>query len=689
MLYWNLYNGHNPDIQGKRKKFDNTIYSFDIETTSFLILNGKQIPACDYEKLTDDEQKASEKRAIMYTWQLSINDIVYYGRTWDELKMFLKRINDCVPEHKIIFVHNLAFEFQFLKSQFHFEEVTARKSHKVMTALMKDYNILFKCSYIMSNCALKYLPDLYKLPVEKQVGDLDYTLLRHNETILSEKEKNYCEYDCLVVYHYILRELETYEYVTKIPTTSTGKVRRELQSLVMTDYKYRRIVGKAINTNPHVYNLLQQCFMGGYTHANWIYTDEILENVDSYDETSAYPYVLVTERFPSTEFKQCNIKKYEEMSKRFAYIVVVRFKNIKCKYYNNFISQSKCHNIKGAKYDNGRVISADELEITLTEIDFKFILDTYNCEYEILESWWSMKNFLPKQFIEFVLQKYVNKTIYKNVPEKELDYQKEKNKFNALYGMSVTNTIRDDVIYKDELGEWFEEPLTNEDIEEKLKAEKKKAFLSFAYGVYVTAYARDNLLRRVIELDDYVCYCDTDSCKLVPGYDKSVFEKYNKSVEEKIKNVAESLKIDVEKYQPTDVHGEKHLLGIFESESEGDRLHTYDKFVTQGAKKYATEIDGKIKITVAGVPKSGAKALKSLDEFKDDFVFSHEITNKNLIMYVENQQPFELTDYNGVSLNVSDKSGCCVLPTTYVLGKSEEYADLITDNSSKRAIYKE
>lgn len=683
MLYWDKYQGHQGDIQGKRKKFDNTIYTFDIETTSFLRLYGKQVPAIEYLNLNKEEREDAEYSAIMYIWQLSINDIVYYGRTWDELKQFLKRIDDSVPEKKIIFVHNLAFEFQFLKSNFHFEEVTARKSHKVMTATMRDYNIMFKCSYIMSNCALKYLPDLYKLPVEKQVGDLDYSLIRHSETPMTDKELKYCEYDCLVVYHYILRELEIYENVTKIPTTSTGKVRRELQQLVMTDFKYRRLVGKAVNTNPHVYNLLQRAFMGGYTHANWVYADEVLQNVDSYDETSAYPYVLVTCRFPSSEFKQGNIQRYEDMSKRFAYLLVVKFKNLKCRYYNNFISASKCQNIKGAKYDNGRIISAEEIEITLTDIDFKFILDTYDCEYEIIESWWALKSYLPKQFIEFVLEKYVNKTQFKGVPEKELEYIKEKNKFNALYGMSVTNTIRDNVVYKDELGEWFEEELSNDEIEQKLVGEKKKAFLSFAYGVWVTAYARDNLLRRVIELDDYVVYCDTDSIKLVQGYDKKVFDDYNKSVEDKINFVANSLKIDVEKYQPMDVKGEKHLLGVFEDDGK------YDEFITQGAKKYAVKVDDKIKITVAGVPKSGAKALHDLNDFKDDLVFDHSVTNKNLIIYVENQQKFNLKDYTGKNFEVKDKSGCCILPTTYILGKSEEYADLLTDNSSKRAVYKE
>lgn len=255
--------------------------------------------------------------------------------------------------------------------------------------------------------------------------------------------------------------------------------------------------------------------------------------------------------------------------------------------------------------------------------------------------------------------------------------------------MSVTNTIRDNVIYKDEVEEWFEEELTNEEIEDKLHKEKNKSFLSFAWGVWVTAYARDNLLRRVIDLDEYVCYCDTDSCKLVDGYDIEVFKKYNESVRKRIEFVSSKLNIPFEKFCPKDKKGVGHLLGVFESETEGESNYTYDRFITQGAKKYAVEQDGKIKITVAGVPKSGAKALNSLEEFRDDLVFSFDVTGKNVLMYCDNQGSFELTDYLGNKYTVKDKSGCCVLPTTYVLGKSEEYANLIDDDSSARAKYRE
>lgn len=110
------------------------------------------------------------------------------------------------------------------------------------------------------------------------------------------------------------------------------------------------------------------------------------------------------------------------MIRNFAYLLVVKFKKIESKYYNNYISYSKCRNCRGVKIDNGRIIRADELEITLTDIDFLLILDSYKCEYEIIESYYSLYNYLPKVFIEFVLQKYIDKTKYKNVEGKEVEY---------------------------------------------------------------------------------------------------------------------------------------------------------------------------------------------------------------------------------------------------------------------------
>lgn len=205
-----------------------------------------------------------------------------------------------------------------------------------------------------------------------------------------------------------------------------------------------------------------------------------MKNVSSFDFCSSYPYVMVTQKFPMSEFKRCNIKKASQMLDNFAYLLVVRMKNVECKFYNTFISQSKCRYLKKAKFDNGRIIGAAELEIVLTDVDFKFLLQAYDFDYEIIESYFSRYDYLPIEFINFILDKYYIKTTYKNVSGKELEYNLEKAKFNSLYGMTVTNNIKDEVIFDNETG-WREEEQTNEKILELLQKEKKQGFLSFSW----------------------------------------------------------------------------------------------------------------------------------------------------------------------------------------------------------------
>lgn len=399
--------------------------------------------------------------------------------------------------------------------------------------------------------------------------------------------------------------------------------------------------------------------------------------------------VMLTEKFPSSEFKKCKIKNINQIIDNFCYIVIVKFKNIRCKYYNTFISQSKCNYLIEGSYDNGRVIKAKELEIVVTDVDLKLIFETYDFDsYEFIEVYWSYKDYLPIEFIKFILEKYNKKTKLKGVPGKDIEYALEKALFNALYGMTVTNNIRDTVIYDNE--KWEEIPLNNDEILNLLQKEKEKSFLSYSYGVYVTAYARRNLLENLIKLDNYQIYADTDSLKIKEGYDKKIIEDYNKKVIEKIKKVCSDLKLNYSDFSPKDINGNTHTIGLFENESEKNQKFTYKEFITLGAKKYAyKDFNNKIHITVSGVPKEGAKSLKKLEDFKNDFIFEYKYTNKNSMCYNDNQFYWDLKDYNNKIYRVTEKYGICLFPCEYTLGISNEYADLIEENSSKHAIFKE
>ena len=142
MIYYKEYKNHNPLILGRKgKKIDNNIYSFDIETTSYIKLDGVLYNPYDYENFDTKERDRCEFYSIMYIWMFSINDTVYYGRTWNELKEFLRTLDNNISVKKIVFIHNLSYEFQFLRSVFEFKEVFARTKRKVMKAKLVDYNI--------------------------------------------------------------------------------------------------------------------------------------------------------------------------------------------------------------------------------------------------------------------------------------------------------------------------------------------------------------------------------------------------------------------------------------------------------------------------------------------------------------------------------------------------------------------
>ena len=101
----------------KGEKFLNVPVSFDIETTSFYRdEDGETYSYERYMKLGGKQTKM-EKCSLMYVWQFGINGFCIIGRTWDEFLQMLSEIVDilelCQKKRIIIYVHNLAYEFQF------------------------------------------------------------------------------------------------------------------------------------------------------------------------------------------------------------------------------------------------------------------------------------------------------------------------------------------------------------------------------------------------------------------------------------------------------------------------------------------------------------------------------------------------------------------------------------------------
>lgn len=675
------------DRKGKFVTTEKTIYTLDIETTSYFEdINGQIHGPLDYPEY-NSRGEIVRIGSCMYIWMFGVNDQVYYGRTYEELEDFMKLMFGHMYYKSIIWVHNLSFEFEFLQKTFDFKKVFARKSHKPMWCESGKYpNLEFRCSLMLSNSSLEGLTTNFNLGVEKASGDLDYNKLRTPATPLTDEELYYCEMDCVVLYHYIKHEKEQYKYFMDFPRTSTGKVRTELKNLVLNDETYVRAVKNQINTEPEFYNILLTTYMGGYTHASRTLSDEIWNGVTSYDFTSSYPYVLVSEKYPCERFRKvadCEKVNLFHLNDDFSYIMLLRFDDIHVKTRNTFISTNKLIKSDTPIADNGRLVSANSCELWVTDCDWEYIKESYGsgrrgCEplrVTVKECYTAQKDYLPRPLIEYILKLYKNKTVYKGVSGKEGIYNLSKALLNSIYGMMVTNDVRAMVDYKstgttyEEM--WNEREMTGKEISKRLIDKQKEGFLNPAWGVYCSAYARRNLLMTVIKLDEFVAYCDTDSMKLIPGFDKQVISEYNTNVARKLRAVSDYYSIPYEDFSPVDSEGEEHLIGPFDFDG------LYAEFITLGAKKYAVRYGkgkkvGKLEITVAGVPKKkGVECLNGdLNNFEDGLRFPGTVTGKLTHFYCENMPETTIIDYLGNQLTVCDRFGVALMPCDYVLGIS-------------------
>ena len=663
-------------IKSKDKIYYNLAMSFDIETSSFYEdKNGVIYTNDDYRKLKNTVK--ADKKAIMYIWQFAIEDNVIIGRTWNDFLYFCKKLYDYLnlkERYIVVYVHNLSYEFQFICKWFNWVDIFADSERKPIKA-MTDSHFIFKCSYRLSGYSLEVLANNLKSHnIKKMVGDLDYNLIRNSKTPITQEELKYCENDVLIVTSYIDEQINEFGNIEKIPLTQTGKVRRYVRKQCFQNKEYQYFIKELTIEKPE-YMLLKNAFMGGFTHCNAMYTNKICQNVTSYDFTSSYPTVLISEKYPMSKGKEVYITTESELLnliKNYCVLVDLQFTNIKTSFmYEQIISYSKCRNVKNPLINNGRVVQADTLTITCTDVDFLNIRDFYKWDnIKIGLCYIYEKNYLPKEFIKTILHLYKSKTELKGVDGKEVEYLHSKELLNSLYGMCVTSIVHDK--YNFDGKEWTSE---NGNLDEELKNYNtdKNRFLFYHWGVWCTAYARNNLYTGIKECKDDYIYSDTDSIKIFNA-DKhqKYFEEYNKWIVQKLKKCLNYHKIPLDYISPKTIKGETKTLGIWDFDG------FYTIFKTLGAKRYIFQKDDKISITVCGLSKKSGKEFIENQEkpflfFNDGMHVDCEHTGKMTHTYIDREIENVITDYLGNQAYYHEKSFIHLEKTDYLLSLSDMY----------------
>ena len=650
------------DSKKRSVNYLNIPCAFDIETTNIY-------------KRDSEGNILSDPRpyAFMYQWQFCLDDCVCFGRTWEEFQLLIreleKRMNLSLNNRLVVYVHNLPFEWTFMSAFLNYHEGFFREERKPLKIVTKE-GIEFRCSYALSNMSLnRFCKNEANVIHYKLSGDdYNYEKIRTPKTTLTEAEEAYCYNDVRGLCECIKSRLE-HDTLTSIPLTSTGYVRRDLRQSVRGDKKYRQLFrDNALDSE--LYTMCRDAFRGGDTHANIDYSNQLLTSgVTSKDEASAYPASMMMDLFPQTAFFKINVSTFlnRDLSE-YALLMEVRFIDIK--YVGAcgipYIPLSKCKKYSDEKIvDNGRILKADFLEMILTDIDYKIIMEEYKPKDVYIKNIYASRYApLSDKIKKVVMDYYRKKTLLKGDKNSVYEYNKSKNSLNSCFGCMVMRIDQSEVSYN---------PVTNEytvkapDLEETLSKfyKSRNNFLSYQHGVWITANARWRLRTMLWKVGRDVVYCDTDSIKYI-GKHETDFKERN----EFLQSQAESAGA----YAET-ADGRVKYMGVWEDDGY------YEEFKTLGAKKYVYRESGDIHSTIAGVSKSAGTRYFN-ENGVDGFKIGATIRDSGHLTAYYNDEDIHSITVNGDTFTTA--SNVALIDNNYTIGVTNEYLDLLEKALAKQ-----
>lgn len=601
-------------------------------------------------KKTDNPVTDSDHHNHVCAWScsfrtLGINMATLWGRKPSDFVEMIKTVRDQIECDEIyLYFHNAPYDWVFLEKFFirEFGEPIAQLNVKPLYPLSIKFNngLIIKDSLMLSQRSLERWGADMQVEHAKAVGRWDYDKIRDFDTWEpSEDELLYMECDVLCGVECIDATMKALnKTISTIPLTATGIVRTECRN-IGKKYKahdwFRRL-----SPDDYMEQLIfEAVFHGGYTHANRFAASEVFpgnyKTVSPfpicYDFSSSYPFCLLSEKYPDERFylldKEITPDYVLKSMDDYAFIMRLECTGVSLK--DPFdpmpaIGFSKCITSINEINDNGRIVTCDYLETWVNEIDFSLIMEHYNFEnIELVDVRCAHKSYLPRWFTDYVFERYKSKTQLKNIDA--VLYAIEKAKCNACFGMTAQKPCKPEIKENYHTGEYKEEDDWDPAKEYKKHLDNRNSFLPYFVGIWCTSAAQRNLfeLGKCVPKNEIWLYSDTDSV-YATAFDEDKIKEYNKKCISKLEERG---------YKGVEHQGKVYNLGVAEFDGQ------YMQFKTLHSKCYVKRplkafgdgfvMGDDLKITVAGVPKKGSKALENnIYNFKPGFVFAGSITGK-------------------------------------------------------------
>ena len=630
-----------------------------------------------------------EHLAFAYHFQVSIGTPrvlnIYLFRKWEEVLDFIDKIADYYglddKHHIICGIANMGFEFSFFQHRLHWDEgpfdFFAKERYKPLKATYRGIEfreILSITGGSLAQLAKDYCYTQKLVAIDengKKVSDLDYKKIRNSTTPLTDLEEKYCINDVVIISEFMwwmFNEFIRPEHY--IPMTFTSILHREIKTALKQTCKARderlnlprgtsfdqwmMFLQKLQPTEEQYKTYMEYLFRGGYVHGEALHTGVNGLISLMFDITSSYPTRMSLAYCPLSPFTPCDFSEDKVYKK--CLIIRVQFDYIRPTTTHTLESKNKIPYFVNGQFDNGRLISADMIEVYLTELDYQLYKMYYKWEgMTVLECYEAKRGPFPKYVLTVLHHHYQRKEYLKRTGQKETTgYQISKARCNSVYGDLVKHLRTSRTTFSNDLG-WHEDP-TPFDYEKEIL----KAILSPYWGIWVTAAARFEVCSMIYKLSKVttVYYCDTDSIKFKPSHKaKQIFKHYNASIRRHRKN---------RKLRSEFFDG----LGEFDPECEGEPV----QFKMLGAKRYIYVWRGKAYATIAGMPKA---AIKEVGDTPEDilggfnlegFRLDPEHSSKLTTSYTE--EPYS---YNIDGEIMYELSGVALYEIPFTLSLTEEF----------------
>lgn len=482
----------------------------------------RRIFAADFETSTGEWNC----EARVWLWDICNED--YKHTTGTKLDDFMWRIIRTSINY-LYFFRNLAYDGIYILSWLlknGFTHTTRNLEPFTFTTIIGDngqhycYQIMSKTNNVVTimdslktvNMSIENSANMYNLPIKK--GHIDYDLYRPEDYKPTQNELDYIHNDTEID----MRTIQINMDMGGVKFTQAGNAR----------YLYKRCIGKK---NYEVYfpkldeatdKYIRKAYRGGYVYCNPKYCDKIIYNMVSLDKNSMYPAQMLHEPMPYGEPEPFT-GKFKPIGNYNLFV-----QHLRCKF------ELKKNGVPTIAKKSGFLSSPDlyisssngylyELWLSNPDLELLFMnYDVTDIEYingymfksikgvEITAE--QAKNMTKQEiidedgkgslFYDYIHQWRMGKEYHKGA---QRDYDKRMQ--NALYGTFGSNPMRGSRI-----------PYINEKgILSFYDTEKKYVDVGgyIPVAVFVTAWARYNLIKHIVKHHDEFVYCDTDSLYLL------------------------------------------------------------------------------------------------------------------------------------------------------------------------------